>query len=220
MFETFVNKNQNSFQRDFPPSTRANFNEEKRNIKQISSPRSETSTELAGTCSKSKMLKKSSGWSRLLKRNVLGYLSISLLNYTIFRYVKCLKHFSMKIACQKILPTEISWPVLERTGTTRNGVSNEFPREETKHQWIFSIPTKLLEKSSSWDRLFLRETGRRADKTFIYITCSQAGEASYKIAERNKRGASKGTHGSTRPAASPTSPLNRLVQVVAPGLKC
>lgn len=117
------------------------------------------------------------------------------------------------------LQTEISWRILERTSTTRNGVSNEFPRQETKHQRILSIPTKLLEKSSSWDRLFLRETGRCADKTFIYITCSQAGEASYKIAERNKRGASKGTHGSTRPAASPTSPLNRLVQVVAPGLK-
>lgn len=58
MFQTFVNKNQNSFQRDLLPSTRTNFNEEKRNIKQISSPRSETSTELPGTCSKSKLLKK------------------------------------------------------------------------------------------------------------------------------------------------------------------
>lgn len=72
-------------------------------------------------------------------KKFLGYLSISLLNYTILGYVKCFKHLSIKI---KIPFKEISCRVPERISTRRSGISNKFLRPEAKHRRSYPAPAQ------------------------------------------------------------------------------
>lgn len=72
-------------------------------------------------------------------KKFLGYLSISLLNYTILGYVKCFKHLSIKI---KIPFKEISCRVPERISTRGSGISNKFLRPEAKHRRSYPAPAQ------------------------------------------------------------------------------